>query len=882
LARLALDDPDEAVRSAALAHLHDVDQLLTLLTDRPDATGLIDRLLNLDATLASTKQVVFAALLRNNDEDSNRLLIASTSDPELIASACVDGPADLSDTLLERARGLGEACLVTLEKRSRNRAKKINRFARNHIEQMRTLTSERAGHIQKGAEAVGKIDQLPGDSQARFAYTLKSLEAAREGILSCNNKLRSYGVPDAPIEDLDQALTSLRQVKVQPEPAVNPTPEPEQAPPQISPYQALVDQICEIEKLIDPLNVSEHAAACKSLSEQWLTLADTVRPTDVEKQAFEGLTARVNECVSLTEHLDNLSLPDTEPFPDVWPDKPEALQDLLRNLATKQSIVRSAAKNLARLAWPQDVPCPAALGHFQTALKDLQVDVERGEEQLNRVADSLEEAVKAIDVHLDNGELKGALSAQHNARQIERCLPPDFSHPARGSLKKTQRRISELKDWQKFATSPKRQTILEAIEALADQPLSPPDQAERIKTLRSEWKSLGAPGNAQEFKQADQFNAAAERAFEPCRAYFAEAAEQRAFNLQARCEICDQIEAYLANIDWENADLKAADKIMRTAREEWQRFHPVDKRHAKPVEVRFEEAQKSLHERIKAAGLANLERKKVIVEEARAVLDDGASMADRINRIKTLQAQWKVVGPTPRGPDQELWKAFREVCNAVFEQRIQEKEEADQRANEATAAARNLITHIDQILSAPSLDDADIKQIRSQAADLTSLPAAAHVKLQDALRSLDQRRTEQKKVQKVKSRLQDIANIKALDVLLSEHEIAGTQIDSEALTQANVASVFANRTTRDGDVFERCREMTISAELIAGMESPEEDADLRLRLQVELLKAHVGQNQTPRGVDDLVRQWCEIGGKTSATAPLRERMFNAVKHLVET
>ena len=73
--------------------------------------------------------------------------------------------------------------------------------------------------------------------------------------------------------------------------------------------------------------------------------------------------------------------------------------------------------------------------------------------------------------------------------------------------------------------------------------------------------------------------------------------------------------------DWANADIRAADRIMRTAREEWRRHHPCERKALAPVQAHFEELQSKLHDKIKAAGHANVEAKEALVAQAEALTD---------------------------------------------------------------------------------------------------------------------------------------------------------------------------------------------------------------------------------------------------------------------
>ena len=136
--------------------------------------------------------------------------------------------------------------------------------------------------------------------------------------------------------------------------------------------------------------------------------------------------------------------------------------------------------------------------------------------------------------------------------------------------------LNELSDWQQFAASPKRDALLQAVQALVDTPLNPDSQRDRLKDLRSQWNALGPLAKDQAVLQ-QRFDESADQAFNVCREHFA-LRTKRKDNLRARKALCEQLQEYLDSTDWTNADMKAAETIMRQARQEWRKYHPCDRK----------------------------------------------------------------------------------------------------------------------------------------------------------------------------------------------------------------------------------------------------------------------------------------------------------------
>ncbi|MDA1076080.1 MAG: DUF349 domain-containing protein [Proteobacteria bacterium] len=893
LLSLAVNDPEETIRHEALKLVTDVTRLLQVLDSDPQASPIAARIVELDRSLATHNAALFVACLKSASDTERSALIRTALDPDLIAQTAVENP-DAED-LLSAATNLGETGLSALEKRSRNKNKKINRYARDRMELLRTLKVDLAQHVKRSDDLMGK--NLSDESTARVEHHVKALQTCRDNIRWINSQLTQFNHSPCDTTAIEHAIEQLTEIlntrEASPAETVieaeDTSPQSVSVPVDNSVFEQIAHTLTTLEERLTDVPIDPEVLEQKQLlTSQWMAQCDSHPPGDAELAVFNRVSAQFKNLEDLTDRLTKLDLPslDYQPFPEVWPEEPDAAQQLWRDLGKKRRMFNDSAKRIKQLAWPEDLPLPDALRAFPDQLTELATDIDRATTFSNDLAERLTETVLKLHLHLDNGELTPAMSAHNEARKLDRCMPATFDHPARKSLKQIQRKLEELRDWQEFATSPKRQDLMDAIGRLADKPLAPADQAGRIKALRSEWIALGVPGNAHEYRLNDQFNQAAERAFEPCREYFAAQALLREENLQARTRMCDQLETYLSDVVWSKVDIRAAEKIMRTARAQWQQYHPVDKKAGKAVDVRFETAQQTLHDQIKAAGVANLAFKQNVVDSAQQILQGEGDLETRIQKIKDLQASWRSIGPTPRGPDQAMWKAFRQICDAVFEQRTQLNNQQQEQIQQAVQNADVLMTHIQTLRGADEPEPDSLADIRSQIRGLTSLPERQRQTLEKALADLEAHYQRCKRTAEAALQRNRLMAIKQWDHRLSEAELKGVEPAADLLAgaadEAYLTRVFDKREGHNGDLDLACRTLAVNAELLADLPSPTEDRELRLVLQVEQLKAYVGQKTNSDGFDDLLTQWCAIGAKDPSIEPLRERMFTALEKLAHT
>jgi len=494
-------------------------------------------------------------------------------------------------------------------------------------------------------------------------------------------------------------------------------------------------------------------------------------------------------------------------------------------------------------------------------------------------AEAIESLLDAAETALEGGSSSTARPPLGEARQRLDALGNAAPRNSSRRLARLSARLAELRDWQTFATGPKREALCAALQVLVDQPLPPPDQAQRLKSLRADWRELGPVANASDARLADRFNALAEQAFEPCRAYFAEQAELRERNLAERARICTQLADYLQSTDWHRADMKAAEQILRTARDAWRGCQPVDRRAAREVDARFESLQEDLHHRIKAHWERNAAAKQALVDAALALCSDDGEIDSRINQAKGLQQQWKAIGPVqPRPRDQALWSAFRSACDNLFTARdaVRESGAAEARllAAQCAAALDAFETTLGE-LTPTSASPAQARALREQMRDLDALPAQARQPLAQRRDELLKRHWRLLEAQSVSAQR---ARLEALEHADREFSAAEAAHADGAPAPAVPERCFEPRLARAGGPvpFDTLRRLTLRAEQAAGIAPPPEDESLRLEIQVERLRAGMSRSDADDPLQ-LAEHWCGMGPKDAGVDGLRKRFFTALQ-----
>src|SRR5512135_383089 len=341
---------------------------------------------------------------------------------------------------------------------------------------------------------------------------------------------------------------------------------------------------------------------------------------------------------------------------------------------------------------------------------------EAQEEEVRRLIGLLRQAQAALE-HGGTARATRLRDAIKEALPAAPTLPPWFER----KLQEIDSRIEELKDWKTFTVVPKRAELVQRMQSLVGADMSPEELARQIRRLRDEWRTLHRGAAEESAAEREQFDAAAEQAYEPCRAHFAQQAEHRKENEARREALLERLSAFVVEQADENANWRLVQQTLAEARREWREYAPVDQGVVKSLQERFHAVTDALQARLEAEYDRNIQAKQRLVARAAELSSAGDTRA-AIEEAKELQRAWKGVGLVPRHQDNALWEEFRRHCDAVFERNSQESAAFGAALEANQARAIELCNEVDRIaaLDAEELQ-AGLRQLPELHAEFAAL-----------------------------------------------------------------------------------------------------------------------------------------------------------------
>ena len=573
---------------------------------------------------------------------------------------------------------------------------------------------------------------------------------------------------------------------------------------------------------------------------------------------------------------------------------------------------RAAARAAEELRQQQDHAARAAAD--AAAERERTLEAERQAVQAQREADAM--AVRELlgllrqaQATLERGGTARAVRLREAIAEKmphTKGLPPWFER----QLQDVDERIRELQDWRTFTVVPKRAELVGRMQSLVGAEMSPEELARHIRRLREEWRTLhrGAVGEAT--PEHEQFEAAAERAYEPCREHFARQAEVRQQNRVHREAMLERLAAFVAAQDVEQPDLRAIQQVIGEARSEWREYAPVDQEVVKPLQARLHALLDTLRSRLDAEYARNAQAKRDLIARAAALMSLGDTRA-AIEEAKSLQRAWKTGGPLPRQQDEALWTEFRRHCDAVFERSSQERasheaalgahharalascEEVERLADDHDAEPATVAKRLAELRD--EFESLDLP--RASARDVRRRFARAFERGEESVRQRRSRAVRDGWMRAIDAADRVRAYALAVTGDLPEDEREARRVAAEASVTAvdvglrSAREMLERKFTEAGSAQapidlvageDALRMICVRGELLAGLETPPDDVERRREYQMRRLVESMGQGGRADQGDfpALALEWLAVGPVDPAVhEQLRSRFERCVDAL---
>jgi exonuclease SbcC len=878
IATLANADPDLSVRVAAIARLDDVAQLLEFSTQRaPEgiAEAAVSRLAGI---YSAANQLPEQALPKT-------LLMAiacsaESTDLRLASVGRIDAEADLlallaadnhSKVWQQCARQLTQAsALEQVYKDFLSRDKSVVHIVKDKLQQQqdsRQAAEQRMHLCQTTAAALISIanSEFIGDYTRRF----KHLQSQWQMIID-------EGLP----VDFSPALQTEAVAAMARSQGLIEAHQAQQAEQHLA-AQQVVEALESLaaDLATTPARLEELQASLQAAEAQWPAALDAEDP----------LASRYHQ-----------TLPTLQALATAF-----SHYQALTGLAAGTAIATLTAA-AANIQWPEGFAQPADLAEKLSQLAASSA----AEQQLQarHAADltALDKQLGELATQLEGGHLKPATRLHGTINKKLETLKKAGVSPSAISERVEQQvqseaKLVELRDWQGFATNPKRQELCETMEHLRDDAgIAPEEKAKAIKEMQEQWKTLGSSDSREGQKLWSRFKRASDAAYEPCAAFFKQQRATRELNLKNKLSICDSLELFEKDNNWDSADWKAVNDIISKAQNQWRDYNDIPRHKYKKLQQRFMDIIAILRARISAEQERNHELKRALILHIETLMANEAPAAELVEATKRAQREWQQIGISERRVDQKLWKQFRTQCDAVFERRDAAVTETKQVVNAARQEAQQICGQMQQAIREDTIDRAQIKQLQADFRQINldrsdtkvrkdfdnlckqanqTIKARGATLVKAAVAELRRRAHLCQQLEQPGSDQQTVLDQWDNDIELPadwQKRIDARRAQAQSPAQAQGPALAEN--------LEQAEMLCVRLEILAGVDSPPSAQQRRMQYQVARLNKELSQGlKETRTPDEQLREiqidWYCLGSLPGDAAELYQRFSQAEARL---
>ena len=432
-----------------------------------------------------------------------------------------------------------------------------------------------------------------------------------------------------------------------------------------------------------------------------------------------------------------------------------------------------------------------------------------------------ESLIKA-EGHFEAGQIR---SGQKLVNEVSRAMKSEgkVSNKLRRRFNLISAQSRYFNDISSFATNPKRNEIIQEIEALIATPIeNPKKHANAIHGLQTKWQQLDQSSKPAGREQWQTFKKLTETAWEPCAQYYEELKTVKVSNAKEREQIIINILQYTEEKSAKWPGLIELSKYLSQQFQLWQNFAPVLDDDFIKLKTAYQDARKPINDQIRAQENKNLKLKEEIIEKIKVINDEDTQLC--IQKYQRLKRDYQNIGPAGKKNEPTLWKILNESADRFYEA---EKTIANDEIKIIGALSKEL-----------GQDGFSLSKTKEQLRELTKTRKSPEfLKIQKAIKSYEGKQAEEIILQKVSGYMD-------LPALLESEILANSSIDKDILKALNKPAYHNN--------VDEVTKTVVMMELMAGIESPDSDKAIKQLLTLEMLQnkfsQQVGETEKLKGL----------------------------------
>ncbi len=240
------------------------------------------------------------------------------------------------------------------------------------------------------------------------------------------------------------------------------------------------------------------------------------------------------------------------------------------------------------------------------------------------------------------------------------------------------------------------------------------DAIKQLNELHDEFKHIGPVPKDDQEDVWKRFKTASDNVYARRKAFVENLKNELHQNMEKKLNIAEQVQEFLAFDSERINDWNQKTKEILSIQKEWEAIGGLPRDKAKEINRKFWTAFKGFFhnkskffKKLEKLREENLIKKQELIKKAEEVKgsEDWNNIADY---LKSLQTNWKEIGPVPEKQRDEIYKQFKAACDYFFEKKRMQNKEAEKEFEGNLKQKEQICEQIDNITQSDDPVDLDI------------------------------------------------------------------------------------------------------------------------------------------------------------------------------
>jgi hypothetical protein len=254
------------------------------------------------------------------------------------------------------------------------------------------------------------------------------------------------------------------------------------------------------------------------------------------------------------------------------------------------------------------------------------------------------------------------------------------------------------------------------------------DAIRELNELHHEFKHLGPVPKEDKESVWQRFKAASDAVYAKRDSYMSTLNQELHANLDAKIVLSEEVQAFVEFQSDRIKEWNQKTKEILDVQKRWETIGGLPRAKAKDVNKKFWSAFKAFFnnkniffKKLDEEREQNLQLKADLVKKA-VELKESSDWEKTSNELKSLQQQWKDIGPVPEKQRERIFKEFKEACYHFFEQRRSQHGKIDGEQQENMKQKEEICAQLEAHAEGGTATEDMLQELQQQFSEIGFVP----------------------------------------------------------------------------------------------------------------------------------------------------------------